>query len=278
MCITGGGAIYQIYIDTYFVVNFWINTWVLFLCRFLVHSKVKIKRVLGIAFLGTVGECLLLIVPFPVGWMKSVVGFGVITLGMIAFLFRPKTREYFFRLLLTAYIVALLLGGSLQTLETIFRFSQISCVALVTVIPFLGMIIQWITLWIQEKKSKKYIPVQLFFSNGESCQTVGLVDTGNGLRDPISQKPVCIIEERVIEPFRETFTMNTFRYVPFRSIGESDGMLETYMIPKMKWQQNEEWVEVEHPLIGIAKEVISTNEKYQMILHPEILEIGRISK
>ena len=55
---TGGDDIYQIYIDTYFLFNFWMNLWVLFLCRFLLHSKVSKKRIWVAALGASLGEVL----------------------------------------------------------------------------------------------------------------------------------------------------------------------------------------------------------------------------
>ena len=54
------------------------------------------------------------------------------------------------------------------------------------------------------------------------------------------------------------------------------GFILTYFIEKMEIRGKEGVRVIKNPMIAISKGVISANEKYQMILQPEILKYGGI--
>lgn len=251
-----------------------MNLWVLFLCRIFVHSKVSMKRVLLAAVIASAGECLILFLPFGVSQIKIILGFGGVTAGIIYYLFCPKSRERFQKLLLAAYLAALLLGGCLELMESIFYWEQESVLGLSTMTMLCGICIKYIYERYKNGLKSDFIEVLLIFSTGESCKVTALVDSGNGLIEPISKKPVSLVEKRVLKPFEKELQPNSFRLVPFHSVGKSKGMIEAYSIEKMEMKKEGECIVIEKPMIGITKEVIAANEKYQMILHPALLELG----
>ena len=53
-----------------------MNLWVLFLCRFLVHSKVKTTRIVAASFWAAFGEALILCIPGGRGRLKLILGFA----------------------------------------------------------------------------------------------------------------------------------------------------------------------------------------------------------
>ena len=251
-----------------------MNLWVLFLCRLFVHSKVTIKKILIAAAIASVGECLILLMPFGNGQIKIFLGFGGVTAGILYYLFSPRSWERFQKLLLAAYMAALLLGGCLELMESVFHWKQESVLGLSTMTMLCGIWIKYMYERYRNNLKSDFIEVLLVFSTGESCKVMALVDSGNGLIEPISRKPVSLIEERVIKPFKKELQPNSFRLIPFHSVGKRKGMLEAYSIEKLEMKKEGECIVIEKPMIGITKEVIATNEKYQMILHPALLELG----
>lgn len=249
-----------------------MNLWVLFLCRFFLHSKVKIKKVVFAAVLAAIGECLILLVPFGNSRIKSFLGFGSVTVGVLWFLFGSVRKETFYKVVITAYMSALVLGGSLEILHNLFQWEQMSVIGLSTAVVCLYLLLKFVYQSIRAGSRQEYVEVLLTFSAGNCCQILALVDSGNNLVEPISGQPVSLVEQRVMNEYMSALTPNTFRLVPFHSVGKSDGILEAYFIDKLEMKREGEQIVVERPLIGITKEAISANEKYQMILHPALLE------
>ena len=253
----------------YFLFNFWMNLWVLFLCRFFLHSKVKRRWILVYALIASWGEVMLLCVPMGNSYLKILMGYGGITALICYCLFRPKSKPYFAKILGTCYLSAILLGGILLGVENIFRKESLS-------LSFMGILIV-VLVWgieITYKKwnqKKEFYEVEIYFSPKDRCVVTALLDSGNGLIEPISKMPVSVLEAEVANQYRNRLKMENYRIVPFHSIGKDKGIMEAYFVEKMEIKREGENVVVQNPMIAITRDVVSANGKYQMILHPEII-------
>lgn len=247
-----------------------MNLWVLFLCRFLLHSKVRKRRIFICSLLATLLEVMLLWIPIGNSSIKIVIGFGGITAGMIYLLFRPETKKFFCKLLIFFYMSASLLGGSLVFLEMMLSCSFVSAWGLGSGIVFLSELIKKIygIFFVQ----KEFSEVDLILNGERKCTVTALVDSGNGLVEPISRKPVSIVEKESIGELEKELTEENFRIVPFHSVGKEKGLLEAYFIERLEIKREGEKVVIDRPIIAFTKNNISGNRKYQMILHPALLE------
>ena len=268
----GGDSIYEIYIDTYFLFNFWMNLWVLFLCRFWVHSKVKNRRVIVAAFLASLGEVIILCIPMGSGSVKLVLGFGGITAFIVAWLFRPGSLKSYQRLLIYSYLSALILGSVFLVMENILGKRKASLKVWMILAVCLFIFVKNIYRRISGKSD--FSEVVLVFSKEERCLLRALIDSGNGLIEPISGQPVCLVEERAIAQYKKYLREEKLRIVPYHSVGNANGLLKAYFIEGMEIEQQGEKVIIENVLLAITNEVISVNERYQMILHPKIVNQG----
>lgn len=268
----GGDSIYEIYIDTYFLFNFWMNLWVLFLCRFFLHSEVKIIRVIAAALLAALGEVIMLCIPMGNSTIKLMIGFGGITAFIVAWLFQPGSLRSYQRLLIYSYLSALILGSVFLVIENILGGRKAS----LNVWMILAVCLFVIAKKIYEKIGVKsdFSEVILFFNQEERCSLKGLIDSGNGLIEPISGLPVCLVEERAITQYKKYLQEEKFRIIPYHSVGNANGLLKAYFIEKMEIEQQGEKVIVKNALLAITNDVISKNERYQMILHPKIVNRG----
>ena len=109
----------------------------------------------------------------------------------------------------------------------------------------------------------------ILYQEGSCCEIRGLWDTGNVLKDPLSEKPVCILEQSTIEKLTgEKENLKGLRLIPYRTVGKS-GVMPVFELEKMYIVQKKQWIY--HPLVGICEEQISEQGMYQMIINPEIL-------
>lgn len=227
------------------------------------------------ALLTAVGEVLMLCIPVGSSVAKIILGFGGITALMVYWLFRPKSRSYFYKLLIYSYLAIFILGGILILLESILGRKKISMISWGILVVFLVILIENVYIKINTKSD--FYQVILTLSEKCQCQVTALVDSGNGLVEPISKMPVSIIEERVIERYKEELREEKFRLIPFHSVGRDNGILEAYFIEKIEIKHEGENRIVHQPIIAITKDTISANKNYQMILHPSILKQGGIN-
>lgn len=265
----GGDSIYEIYVDMYFLCNFWMNLWVLFLCRFFLHSKVRRRWVFLYAMLGALGEVALLCMPIWRSHLKIVIGYGGITAFICYCLFRPKSKQFFYKILVTCYLSAITLGGILLGVENLVGKKKLS-------LGFLGILMVALVLGIEitYKKwnlKKEFYEVDIYFSSQEKCRVAALYDSGNGLIEPISKKPVSVLDTDVADRYRSSLREENYRIIPFHSIGKDKGVMEAYFIDKFEIIRDGERFVVQKPIIAFAKDRVSASGNYQMILHPEIL-------
>ena len=110
--------------------------------------------------------------------------------------------------------------------------------------------------------------VELYLGN-EKYQIKGMIDTGNGLRDPISGAPVNILDRYTARKLFGEETLKDVRYIPYQSIGKKAGVLPAIQFERMCILKDTEcWVE--KPLIAISEEAISKGGEYEMILNPNL--------
>lgn len=269
--IMGGGNIYQIYIDSYFLFHLCINFWILFLSRLFLKSRVEIGKILFFSILMSLGECILLIIPNMNTWLKQGLGFIGNTVFMVNFLFCSRSYSEFFKSLLAIYSAALMLGGTLIIFQRIFPIIQRRMALSALLISFLGIGLHFVYKHMYKGEEKGIVEAEIFFFDGNKIRVKALIDTGNSLVEPISKKPVSIIEKESLEGCLDSLRANDFRVIPFCSVGESKGVLQGFTVKKIIIYGRERIYISKKIMIGIAQDKISVKNGYQMILHPKLL-------
>ena len=93
-------------------------------------------------------------------------------------------------------------------------------------------------------KGSKLIPIQLTFQ-GKTIHLMALLDTGNDLRDPVTGRPVLVVDadiakkltglapEELREPLRTLQQIPGLRLIPYKTVG-NHGFLLAVSIPQVK--------------------------------------------
>jgi stage II sporulation protein GA (sporulation sigma-E factor processing peptidase) len=135
--------------------------------------------------------------------------------------------------------------------------------------------------------------VEMTFDH-RSCSGKGFLDTGNKLRDPLTNKPVIIAEyewlkdclpadvqeamdsnsdeERMLDELIVSSWSRRLRLIPFTSIGKNNGMLVGIRADEVKVELGRDYPRYENLVIGIYRGKLSSN--YQMLIPAEIVEGG----
>ncbi len=223
---------YEIYLDSIFVVSFVVHLYLLLFIRSSMQINGNWIRMLAGAVIGGIGA----LIPFLLGgniWVKTLLTLFISTLLMIWVAFPVKDLKMLLavgeRLLLCSFFMG---GGFLFVLNT---FPWLRAVA-TSVVGILGVGGVLYLLFHNGGKRLwgRQVDCRVKLIRGEDSMTVqAFIDTGNGLTEPISGKPVCVMEEAVLKGlWREELPSG--RVIPYRAIGTKRGYLMGYLVPEIR--------------------------------------------
>lgn len=268
-----------IYLDMVFFINLLYQLGILYITNRLFRMKGKILRMTAASALGSVCYCLMLVMGLPV--MKFPVNLlaGVV-LGVFSAVaaFYPVARKKLMGVLLCESVLSLCLSGILDLWGEGAKGGYLMLTSAAALV-FLGLFcIKMKCLLLERIQEEKSILRVRLYHKGRMADTYGLVDTGNGLVDPISKEPVIIIQKSLSEKLllKEVVgEQKGYRVIPYGSIGRKKGILEAFRIDSLeilKERENgkDEAVIREKVLCAVYEENYSNNA-YEVILTPLLL-------
>lgn len=298
----------EIYIDLIFIINFFMDYILLnIVMKILKWESSLLRRLIG-AGIGAVGACILVIIPGSNFFIQFLLSYFLICGFMIYFAFRPKTFQMGFKGVIALYGVTFLLGGLLNSLYyhsslgyyfhelingRLFMGLNGKKIVILAALGIVGIIILLRLFNYLGRGDVDLYEIKLYLQN-KSMEIIGLMDTGNNLSDPIFGKPVIIIEYSSLKTLlskeqvhyidmwvdnshmdmnhnlNKPDNINVFM-IPFRSIGKKKGLLVAIKINKLEILKGDEKIVRENVLTGIWDGQFSKNNKYQLILHRDIL-------
>ena len=123
---------------------------------------------------------------------------------------------------------------------------------------------------ILSKRRGLYVPVELYYA-GRKLTLTALRDTGHSLRDPITGRPVLIVDaltaegltglsrQQLQKPLETMGTVPGMRLIPYKTIGGTGVMLALWLTDmKIGSQQRS-------GLVAFSPEVLSTDGVYQAL-------------
>ncbi len=251
-----------------FVMNLYLYT---LTAKTMKRTATRIRVMLGSA-VGAIFFVLLLMVPEIPVIIKRFVGPMIVSIGMTAVIFKLKKIKIIFRVTGYMFVYAFALGGMMKFLFSATPFLY-RMQGSIWYILGAGMIGYQITVWWLEQMKKKKNPrfyKVLFMNGGQELWVDALMDTGNSLTEPVSGKPVAVVDEDVFEQLEGVRLPEKLKIIPYRSVGRSNGIMEGYEIPEIMICNEEEKIRGQKVIVGISKTKVSTDGRYQMILHPDM--------
>lgn len=130
-------------------------------------------------------------------------------------------------------------------------------------------------------------------SNGNEQKVKAMVDTGNLLKDPITNSPVIIIEKNSLNnilpkeildntqkiingeyEFSDEYFKyaSKFRVLPFSSLGKQNGMLLGFKVDKMEAEINDEEIIRDDVIVGIYDNKLSNKKDYECLIGLNCME------
>ena len=226
-----------LYIDLFFLWNFWINALVLFLVRQIIKTYRTLLCLVS-AGLGAFSACIGVVLFLGYDSVLSLIFLEFVTvLSMNLLAFGCKNLLWHMLIFcVTGTVVAgiLYLSSIIPVSKEIF-FAVVSSIAAVVI------------CFLLEKKSRirwkeEHMKVKTVLEFGDRrLFATALMDTGNKLYDPIFHKPVILVDEKMIEEILrvcKTECPERLHFIPFQSVGREKGLLEglSFDHVSIKWQ------------------------------------------
>lgn len=257
---------YELYLDVLFFTNFIMDYVLLVLVKKMLKcSATQVRLILG-AISGAGFTCIVLLLPIPYPFLKLALFHLVVNTAMLRIGLKIRGIRCFLKAYILLYISSLLLGGVLYVWNPKMRVGGLF---FAIVILGYGMVSKiWDFIGSVHRMRQYTCEVELYLGE-KVCRVRGIIDTGNGLTAPLTNEPVHVLDIAVAKEFLGNVNLSQIRYIPYRTIAKKEGVLLALHIERMRVHHEEElWIN--HPLIGISEEPVSSGEEYQMILNPNI--------
>ncbi|MGM8364216.1 sigma-E processing peptidase SpoIIGA [Virgibacillus sp. W0181] len=299
-----------IYLDAVWLLNFLIDMMLLMLTQALAKDNTKKIRIIIGSFIAS------LLVPisiyFPGTFFTTFFGKIVYSVIIILSAFQFISVNKVLKLLFLFYFTSFAIGGGLIGVHFLLQDTyQLSENGFLTFqggygdpISWMFVIIGFPFIWlftktrmdkhaIEKIRYDQLCPVTIQMK-GKSFQTVGYIDSGNQLVDPLTKKPVIICDEQfllqwftkkeweLLNVAFKTLNMDEFPsgwekdicFVPYQGVDGSSQFLLALKPEKLIIEYNGEIITTSQCLIGIQFASLSKDASYHCLLQPQLIKMA----
>ena len=204
-----------IYLDLLFLFNWWIDFFLLIVVKLTLKRIAKIIRII---FASLIGALSIIFLFLNISYLILLIIKLLLGILMCIIAFKFKSISYTTNNLIYLLMSGVILGGAINlvkpNLET-NKYLYFLIVTIITPIILLGFVKQ-------NKKMKKhysfYYQVKLIFKNLKEINLSGFLDTGNKLVDPITNKPIILVEKKCL---KGVYNIRSPMYVPIKTVNKS---------------------------------------------------------
>ncbi len=296
-----------IYADITFINNFLMTLAIIWAVGHLLEFEIQWWGLIKAALIGTMYTFVVLFIQsyYLPGWLSLPLHIilNIITaVLMIKIAYELKNRKSFLKGIGYLYLVSFVTIGTTLSIfyingNTPFKSGGI------TLFIFLGLIVLfligkygWLIFQNYINTDIFYVPIEIIMSDTKLVLT-GLVDTGNSLTDPLTRAPVIVVDYDEIIPifpeklqeklldkkggiinlvnlFNENGLGNRVRILPFSDLGQEHGLLIGFRPDKVVINYKGREIETRRVIIAISENKLDTNNEYQVLVHPRILQFS----
>ncbi len=182
-----------IYIDLLFILNIIYDFLLLMTVSVTLKRNISLKRIILGSFIGGLTTFIIFI---PISNILLLILKIIASLFLLLITFGYKNIKYFLNNMLYLYMCSVILAGFLYFLK--IEFHNLSYIILLLFAPFI------LYLYIKEQKKLKevinyYTKVVITFKNNKQLTLQGFIDSGNRLKDPITNKYIILINKKLIK-------------------------------------------------------------------------------
>lgn len=269
---------YELYVDSLFLINFGMNLYLLmFVNRSTFRTAQPWRIFLGAVF-GGVSFLLLFWVSVPL-ICRLLVGISAGTIGMLLIAFPVRNMRMFLKLLERLLVCAFCMGGLQFFLIRLVPDFRQWLTGVWGILGAGGIAFLFLERFLPGRGEENCLCRATLRREGASMTVTALIDSGNSLIEPISGKPVSVVEEKVFRGLWKN-SVQGFRAIPYHSIGKSRGIMNGYLLPELCLEIDGVKKEFRDIYIAVSQEGLHPSqsaggESVKMIVNPMLLAESR---
>lgn len=292
-----------VYIDIVFLENLIINYIIIYAVAIITKEKVKQIRLIAGSLIGAIYVVMYYISKLE--WYVNVISKIVLSIVMIYIIFNPKTFKKLMKQTILFYLVSFVFAGSSLGIIYMVDYKSITIQNGVLVGDYtiktiiLGAIIAFIIIVVgfkivKNKISRTDLYCKIYITlNNKEIETIAMTDTGNLLKEPITNIPVIVVEHTLLYEVLPKEILNNLenilggdlkniphsiqeeflpklKVIPFSSLGKQHGMLLGIKADKIEIEQEEIRKTIEKGIIGIYNKSLTKRGEYRALIGLEI--------
>lgn len=254
------------------------------------HQEGKIPRLLLGSIAGAALSCLVNIYFMSDIFLYLFIGYGLTGFLMTMITFGVRNKRAFISNYLVLLITTFVLGGMVNSLylntqtryylnlmyqELLQGEKRTTTIVIITIITLLLFSFACM-IWRQNRKKEEELYSVELYIDDEPILCRGLMDTGNSLRDPISGKPVIVVDEKLLEKEMNQIKElhpNRIRVIPYSSVGNHNGLLFGIRLKKIIISNSNDCICNHEVVAALSNQGFANRETYQVLLHTDLLGI-----
>ncbi len=293
-----------IYIDVVFIENLIMNYIILFATSIIIKIKVKHIRLILASILGAIYS---IIAYMSILEMYSSVILKIILSVIIVYIaYNPQNVKNMWKYLVIFYMTSFVFGGAAFALIYIVKPQDIlmknglflgtyplKTIILGTIVAFVVIVTSFKLVKSKISKKDMFCTIKININKVE-IETKAMIDTGNLLKEPISNTPVIVVEhtllydcmpkeilnnlenilggdfENISEEVKNKY-ISKLKVIPFSSLGKQNGMLIGIKTEEVTVINDENENKINNVIIGIYNKSLTKRGEYRALIGIELL-------
>ncbi len=290
-----------VYVDIILLENICMNFIILFSTAYIMKIQIKYLRIFISSLIGAIYA--VLVYANILAIYTNIIMKIILSICMIYVAYKPKSLKGMIKELILFYLVSFALGGCAFALLYIVKPQEILIRNGVYIgtypikIALLGGIVGFVITYIGIRTVKnKIVKNEIIYTtkikiNNKSNLTKLLLDTGNMLKDPLTNSPVILVEKKILETLvpEELIKImeqknggdineileeykKRIRIIPFTSVGKQNGMMIGIKVDEVNVITDVDEIVNNDAIICLYNRNFSKSKKYFGLIGLDLLE------
>ena len=293
-----------IYIDVVFLENLVMNSIILVASGIILKKKMKWIRIILASSLGAIYTIIGYISVLEI--YSNLVLKVILSILIIYIAFNPQTVKQLWKDVLIFYLTSFVFGGVAFALIYVVKPQDIlmknglflgtyplKTVLLAAIVAFIIIIAAFAIVKTKFSKKDMFCDVEVELNN-KIIKTRAMIDTGNLLKEPITNTPVIVLEHTLLyecvpkeildnlesilggelvkipEEVRNEY-ISKLKLIPFASLGKQNGMLVGIKADSLKIIQDDQEKENKNVIVGIYNKSLTKRGEYRALVGMDLI-------
>ncbi len=293
-----------IYIDVVLIENLIMNFIIILATGLILKEKIKIIRILIASLIGAIYSVVSYMSILEI--YSSMILKFILSIVIVYIAFNPQTIKKMWKNILIFYLTSFVFGGAAFAFIYIIKPQDIlmknglflgtyplKTIILGAIVAFIVIITAFTVVKSKITKKDMFCKIEIMLNN-KKIETIAMIDTGNLLKEPITNTPVIVVEHTLLYECMPKEILNNLdkllggdfnniseeiknkyitklKFIPFSSLGKQNGMLIGIKAESIKIIEEEKEQIKENIIIGIYNKSLTKRGEYRALIGIELL-------